>query len=141
MLSSISLFLRFDFFVFQFMQTLIDLLLLGGLMLYSESVLLFSSEFNFLEIFQCIRQLSQLLSLLTVLLCQLFNLFLQKVHVIYRCSVAHVDVEDGLDSMVLFVQEIDLILQFLHILLICLLLVLLSNLVHVLAALVKFTQS
>lgn len=123
------------------MQTLIDLLLLDGLMLYSESVLLFSSEFNLLEIFKCIRQLSQLLSLLTVLLSQFINFFLQKVHVIYSCTVAHVDVEDGLDSMVFFVQEIDLILQFLHILLICLLLVLLSDLVHVLATLVKFTQS
>ncbi len=123
------------------MQTLIDLLLLGSLVLYSESVLLFSSEFNFLEIFQRIRQISQFLSLLTVLLSQFINFFLQKVHVIYRCTVAHIDVEDGLDSMVLFVQKVDLILQFLHILLICLLLVLLSDLVHVLATLVKFTQS
>ena len=51
------------------------------------------------------------------------------------------DVEEHLDTMVLLVQEVDLILQLLHCSLVGLVLILLGQLVHVLAALVEFAQA
>ena len=56
-------------------------------------------------------------------------------------SVAVCDVEEHLDTVVLLVQEVDLILQLLHCSLVGLVLVLLGQLVHVLAALVEFAQT
>ena len=43
--------------------------------------------------------------------------------------------------MVLFVEEVNLVLELLHVALICLLLVLLSKLIYVLAALVQVAQT
>jgi len=51
-------------------------------------------------------------------------------------SVAHVDVEQDLDSVVFFIEEINLILQLLQVALIHFLLVLHVYMVHVLTALI-----
>jgi len=56
-------------------------------------------------------------------------------------SVAHVDVEQDLDSVVFFIEEINLILQLLQVALIHFLLVLHVYMVHVLTALIKHTKS
>ena len=55
--------------------------------------------------------------------------------------VTHVQVQEGLDPVVLLVKEVDLVLQLLHVALISLLLVLLGKLVHVLTTLVELAEA
>lgn len=57
------------------------------------------------------------------------------------CAVAHVKVQKRLYAMILLVKEVHLVLQFLHVALIGVLLVLQSELVHVLSTLVELAQS
>ena len=72
---------------------------------------------------------------------KLVDLGLQQVHVVDYCPIAHMHIEKGLDPVILFVKEIDLILQLLHIAFVSLLLILLCELVHVLSTLVELTQA
>ena len=60
---------------------------------------------------------------------------------IYDGPVAHVDVEQDLNSVVFFIEEVNLILQLLQVALINFLLVLRVYLVHVLTALIQHTKS
>ena len=55
-------------------------------------------------------------------------------------SVAVSDVQEDLDAVVLFVQEVNLVLKLLQIGLVDIMLVLLSQLVHVLATLVQLAE-
>jgi len=55
---------------------------------------------------------------------------------IYDSPVAHVDVEQDLNSVVFFIEEVNLILQLLQVALIHFLLVLRVDLIHVLTTLI-----
>ena len=103
--------------------------------------MLLSLELYLLEILQSARQLSQVRSQLAILLGQFIDFSPKQVHLVDSGSVTICDVEEHLDTMVLLVQEVDLILQLLHGSLVGLMLVLLCQLVHVLAALVEFAQT
>ena len=94
-----------------------------------------------MEVFKRGCELSQVGPKCTILLSQLINFTPELVHLINCCSIALVDIEEHLDAMVLLVQEVDLILQLLHGSLVGLMLILLRQLVHVLAALVEFAQA
>ena len=98
--------------------------------------MLLSSELDLLEVFQSGSQLSQVASQLPILLSQFVNLFPKKIHLINSRPITVGDVEEDLDAMVLFVQEVDLVLQLLHRALIGLMLIFLRQLVHVLSTLV-----
>ena len=115
--------------------------MLEGSLLNSHHILLLSLELDLLEILQSRSQLSQVRSQLAILLRELIDLFPEQVHLIDSSSVSIRDVEEHLDTMVLLVQEVDLILQLLHCSLVGLMLVLLCQLVHVLAALIEFAQT
>ena len=110
-------------------------------MLKAQLILLLSSEFNLLEVFKRGCELSQVGPKCTILLSQLINFTPELVHLINCCSIALIDIEEDLDAMVLFVEEVDLVLELLHVALICLLLVLLSKLIDVLATLIKGAQA
>jgi len=56
-------------------------------------------------------------------------------------AIAHVQIEQSLDAVVLLVDEVDLVLQLLHVAFIGLLLVFLGKLVDVLTTLVKFAEA
>ena len=106
-------------------------------MLKAQFILLFSSEFNLLEVLERGSQLSQVGPKFTIFLSKLIDLTSELVHLINCRPIALVDIEEHLDTMVLLVEEVNLILELLHVALICLLLELLSKLNDVLAALVK----
>ena len=90
-----------------------------------------------MEVFKRGCELSQVGPKCTILLSQLINFTPELVHLINCRPIALVDIEEHLDTMVLLVEEVNLILELLHVALICLLLELLSKLIDVLAALVK----
>ena len=110
-------------------------------MLKAQLILLLSSEFNLLEVLKRGSELSQVGPKRTILLSQLINFTPELVHLVNCSSVALVDIEEDLDAMVLLVEEVDLVLELLHVALIRLLLVLLSKLIDVLSALVKGAQT
>ena len=110
-------------------------------MLNAQLILLLSSEFNLLEVLERGSELSQVGPKRTILLSQLINFTPELVHLVNCCSIALGDIEEDLDAMVLLVEEVDLVLELLHVALIRLLLVLLSKLIDVLATLVKGAQT
>lgn len=79
-------------------------------MLQSEPILLLAFELNLLEVFQRLGQVSQLTSHRSVLLSQLIHLALQVVHVVHYGPVAIRHVKQGLDAVILLVEEVNLIL-------------------------------
>ena len=78
---------------------------------------------------------------MTILLCQLVDFLSELVHLVDGGPIALSDIEEHLDAVILLVEEVNLVLELLHVALICLLLVLLSKLINVLAALVQVAQT
>ena len=72
---------------------------------------------------------------------QLINFLPEEVHLVNGSTVTIRDIEEHLDAMILFDEEVYLVLKLRHITLISLMLILLSQLVHVLATLVQLAQS
>jgi len=106
-----------------------------------EPVLLLPPELDLLKVFQSRRQVAQLSPHHAVFMGQLFDLFLQKVHVIHDSPVSIVHVKQRLNAVILFIEEVDLVLQLLHVPLVDFVLVLHVNLVDILTALVELAQA
>ena len=86
-------------------------------------------EFLLLEIFKSGGQLSQVFPKSWVLKCQVINFLLLLLKMLHNGLVLLVDLKLCLYTMILFVEEVDLILQLLHSLLIQILLILSLDLV------------
>ena len=140
-LSSFAFFSGTDLLDFELLQTIVDLSVLSYILFESQFVLLLTFEFDLLEIFECRCQLSQVASELAILLGELLDFSLQQIHVVDSRPVSHGNVKNGLNAMIFLVKEVDLVLKLLHVTLVSLVLILLSQLVHVLATLVELAQS
>ena len=92
------------------MKALVDLLLLDALMFDPQSVLFLAAVLDLLEVFQGHGQFAKVRSQLAILLSKLTNFFLEEVHMVDRGSVSHGDIQDGLDPMILLVEEVHLVL-------------------------------
>ena len=90
----------------------------------SCSIDLLLMEFLLLEIFKSGGQLSQVFPHSRVLKGQVIDLLLLLVKMLHHSLVLLVDFKLSLDAMVLLIQEVDLVLQLLHSLLIQILLIL-----------------
>ena len=138
---SLPLLMGLDLLDFQLLQTQIDLTLLVGFALDPEPVLLLAAELDLLEVLQRSCKSAKVSHQLAILVRQLFDLLPKLVHLVNGGSVAHRDVEAGLDPVVLLVDEVHLVLQLLHVAFVDLVLVLHIDLVNVLSALIQFVQA